>query len=97
MSKLTAAAAERPPEPNWPAITAEELVAYRDAENRFRTSDAARAITGEPAPGAAIDWQEVALPGREVPVRVYRPSHLPDGDGGSRTDLSPRASWKETQ
>ncbi|MEU9320480.1 alpha/beta hydrolase [Streptomyces sp. NPDC048295] len=71
MSKATAT--ERPPEPDWLTMTAQDLVAYRDAENRFRASDAARAITGDPDPGAAIRWQEVALPGREVPVRVYRP------------------------
>ncbi|HEX2132983.1 MAG TPA: alpha/beta hydrolase [Actinophytocola sp.] len=71
MSETTAT--ERPPEPDWPTVTAEELVAYRDAENRFRASDAARAVTGEPDPDAAIRWQSVALPGRELPVRVYRP------------------------
>ncbi|MFF4623488.1 alpha/beta hydrolase [Nonomuraea jabiensis] len=62
-------------EPDWLAMTAEELLAYRDAENRRRSSPAARAITGDPDTGAAIQWQEVALPGRELPVRVYRPSH----------------------
>ncbi|SEN52500.1 alpha/beta hydrolase [Nonomuraea pusilla] len=65
-------------EPDWSAMTAEELVAYRDAENRRRSSPEARAITGLPDPGAAIQWQEVALPGRDLPVRVYRPS--PGGD-----------------
>ncbi|MEV0974518.1 alpha/beta hydrolase [Microtetraspora glauca] len=64
----------RPTEPDWSAITAEELIAYRDAENRFRASSAARAITGDPDPGAAIDWQEVTLPDRDLPVRVYRPA-----------------------
>jgi acetyl esterase len=72
MTEVTAVG--RPPEPDWLAITAEELVAYRDAENRVRASDAARAITGEPDSGAVIRWQEIALPGRELPVRVYRPS-----------------------
>ncbi|UGQ11517.1 alpha/beta hydrolase [Yinghuangia sp. ASG 101] len=80
MSETTAA--PRPPEPDFAAITAEELVAYRDAENRFRASAAARAILGEPDPGAAIAWQEIALPGRNLPVRVYRPA----GDA-VRTDL----------
>ncbi|MFI9836198.1 alpha/beta hydrolase [Nonomuraea sp. NPDC051941] len=61
-------------EPDWLAMTAEELIAYRDAENRRRASPEAQAITGVPDPGAAIQWQEVALPGRELPVRVYRPS-----------------------
>lgn len=77
MSEITAM--ERPPEPDWLAMTAEELIAYRDAENRIRASSAARAITGEPDPGATIEWQTVALPGRELPVRVYRPEGR-DGD-----------------
>lgn len=85
MSGTTTAA--RPPEPDFSVMTAEDLLVYRDAENRFRASAAARAILGEPHPGAAIDWQEIALPGRDLPVRVYRPA--PGGDGGAaaRTDL----------
>lgn len=67
-------ATERPPEPDWPTMTADELRAYRDAENRFRASGAARAFTGEPDPDATIEWQKVPLPGRELLVRVYRPS-----------------------
>ncbi|GAA3262677.1 alpha/beta hydrolase [Nonomuraea helvata] len=68
--------------PDWLAMTAEELVAYRDEENRRRASPAARAITGDPDPGTAIQWQEIALSGRELRVRVYRPSpeHV-DGAG----------------
>ncbi|MFF2328834.1 MULTISPECIES: alpha/beta hydrolase [unclassified Streptomyces] len=85
MSELTAAG--RPPEPNWQTITAEELVAYREAENRFRASDAVRAITGDPDPGATIGWQTVALPGRELPVRVYRPSAGRDGRGADGAGL----------
>ncbi|WP_117215781.1 alpha/beta hydrolase [Allorhizocola rhizosphaerae] len=65
--------AMRPAVPDWSTVTAEELIAYRDAENRVRASTAARVITGEPDPGATISWQQVALPGRELPVRVYRP------------------------
>ncbi|MDF2709708.1 MAG: Esterase/lipase-like protein [Nonomuraea muscovyensis] len=85
MSEVTAA--KRPPEPDWLAMTAEELVAYREAENRFRASSAVRAITGDPDPGAAIGWQEVALPGRELPVRVYRPRPGRDGRGADRAGL----------
>ncbi len=78
MSEVTAT--ERPPEPDWLAVTAEELVTYRDAENRFRSSSAVRAVTGDPDPGTVIDWQEVALPGRKLPVRVYRPAaHAGEG------------------
>ncbi|MEV4052354.1 alpha/beta hydrolase [Amycolatopsis sp. NPDC049688] len=64
----------RPPEPDWLAMTAGELIAYREAENRFRASAAARAFTGEPDPDAVIEWRELALPGRDLPVRVYRPA-----------------------
>lgn len=46
-----------------------------------------RAITGEPDPGAAIDWQQIALPGRDLPVRVYRPASSGDGEAAARTDL----------
>jgi acetyl esterase len=85
MSEVTAA--RRPAEPDWLAMTDEELVAYRDAENRFRASGAARAITGDPDPGAAIRWQKVALPGRELPVRVYRPASGRDSEGADRAGL----------
>ncbi|MFG2648235.1 alpha/beta hydrolase [Streptomyces sp. NPDC048436] len=80
-------ATKRPPEPDWPTVTAGELVAYRDAENRFRASSEARAILGEPDPGAAIEWQQIALPGRELPVRVYRPATESGGTGAGRAAL----------
>ncbi|MEU0565872.1 alpha/beta hydrolase [Nonomuraea sp. NPDC005983] len=67
--------------PDWSAMKAEDLLAYREAENRRRSSPQARAITGEPDPGATIEWQEVALPDRDLPVRVYRPV------GADRADL----------
>ncbi|MFF7701080.1 alpha/beta hydrolase [Streptomyces lydicus] len=85
MSETTTAT--RPPEPDFSAITSEQLIAYRDAENRFRASSTARAMLGEPDPGAAIDWQEIALPGRDLPVRVYRPAPTGDGQAAARTDL----------
>ncbi|MGE7439122.1 alpha/beta hydrolase [Kitasatospora sp. NPDC001175] len=85
MSETTIAA--RPPEPDFSAVTTEELRAYRDAENRFRASSAARTILGEPDTGAAIVWQEVALPGRDLPVRVYRPAPTGDDEAAARTDL----------
>ncbi|WP_433204023.1 alpha/beta hydrolase [Nocardia sp. CA-107356] len=71
MSEISTAT--RPLEPDFSAITTEELLAYRDAENRWRMSSAAREILGEPDPGAAVRWQQVRLPGRDLPVRVYRP------------------------
>ncbi|MFI9159446.1 alpha/beta hydrolase [Kitasatospora aureofaciens] len=82
MSRTTTAT--RPPEPDFEALTTEELRAYREAENRWRASDAARAVLGEPDPGAATGWQQVALPGRDLPVRVYRPVPTGEDDTGTR-------------
>lgn len=64
----------RPPEPDWLAITDEELAAYAKAENRFRASPAAWPLIGAPDANAMIEWQEVALPDRTLAVRVYRPA-----------------------
>ncbi|MFJ8859858.1 alpha/beta hydrolase [Streptomyces sp. NPDC102451] len=72
-------AAERPPQPDWSSVTAEDLAAYRLAENHWRASGAARSVLGQPDPGATIEWHRVKLPGRDVPVRVYRPSGAPQG------------------
>ncbi|MGW7537759.1 alpha/beta hydrolase [Amycolatopsis sp. NPDC054798] len=83
MSELVAA--PRPPEPDFAVITTEELLVYREAENRFRASGAARALLGEPDPGAVIEWREIALPGRDLPVRVYRPAR--GGEAAGRTGL----------
>ncbi|MDN3261960.1 alpha/beta hydrolase [Streptomyces sp. CSDS2] len=79
--------AVRPPEPDFSTLTAEELRAYRDAENRFRASASARAVLGEPDPAAAITWEEIALPGRDLPVRVYRPAPAEDDRTGFRIGL----------
>ncbi|ATL68115.1 alpha/beta hydrolase [Nocardia terpenica] len=75
---------ERPQQPDYSTLTAEGLVAYREAENRWRASEAARAILGTPDPGATITWRDVSLPGRALPVRVYRPS---SDRGGAGSDL----------
>jgi hypothetical protein len=64
----------RGPEPDWPALSAGELIAFRTAENARRSAPEARAITGTPGPGAEIDRRELDLPGRRIPVRVYRPA-----------------------
>ncbi|TCO51275.1 acetyl esterase [Kribbella antiqua] len=61
-------------EPDFDALSHEELVAFRDAENRRRASGLIRVITGFPDRGATIEWQQVALPGRVLKVRMYRPS-----------------------
>lgn len=79
--------AGRPPEPDFSVITAEELHAYSRAENRYRASPAARATLGEPHAGAAISWHELALPGRNVPARVYRPVPPSHDEPAGRTAL----------
>ncbi|MGW0687594.1 alpha/beta hydrolase fold domain-containing protein [Streptomyces sp. NPDC002754] len=85
MSDTTAVA--RPPEPDWQTITTEELLAYREAENRFRASAEARTILGETDPDAEITWHELPLPDRRLPVRVYRPKTAHDGHHDTRTPL----------
>lgn len=74
-------------EPDWSTMTAEELAAYREAENRRRASPEMRAITGMPDRGAAIGWQELALPGRRLPVRVYRPTPESGSSSADRAAL----------
>ncbi|KOX24367.1 alpha/beta hydrolase [Saccharothrix sp. NRRL B-16348] len=67
-------------ERDWAAMTTEELIAFRDAENRTRASRLGRVVTGLPDRGAGIRWEEVTVHDRGIRVRVYRPS--PDrGDG----------------
>jgi acetyl esterase len=68
-------------EPDWLAMTAEELAVLRDTVNRKRSSRLARLITGFPDRGATIRWQEVGLHDRRLRVRVYRPSPGRGGDG----------------
>ncbi|WP_344467341.1 alpha/beta hydrolase [Kitasatospora kazusensis] len=68
-------------------MTAEELAAFSEAENRRRASPAARAVTGTPHPGATIAWQELGLPGRILPVRVYRPAFEHNGGGADPAAL----------
>jgi acetyl esterase len=60
-------------EPDWATITPEQLAALRAAEDRKRKSRAARLITGFPDRRAGVEWRELGLPGRTLPVRVYRP------------------------
>ncbi|MFC3986572.1 alpha/beta hydrolase [Streptosporangium jomthongense] len=85
MSETTAV--KRPPEPDFSTMTVKQLIDYRTAENRWRASGAARAILGEPDPGAAVEWQDIALPGRDLPVRVYRPVSPAGGETTARTGL----------
>ena len=61
-------------EPAWSTMTVEDLAAFSEAENRKRASRLARVITGRPDRDALIGWQEVALPGHRLRVRVYRPA-----------------------
>ncbi|GIM93839.1 alpha/beta hydrolase [Paractinoplanes toevensis] len=53
-------------QPDWLAMSAAELDAYREAENRKRASRAMRLVTGFPRRGVTIGWHH------ELPVRVYR-------------------------
>ncbi|MFE3960450.1 alpha/beta hydrolase [Nocardia sp. NPDC059091] len=61
-------------DPDWETLTAAELATHSEAANRLFGSRALRVITGFPKRGTTIDWEEVALGDRVIPVRVYRPS-----------------------
>ncbi|MFI7066078.1 alpha/beta hydrolase [Kribbella sp. NPDC050124] len=61
-------------EPDFSAMSQDDLVAFRDTQNRKLASGLARLITGFPDRGATINWQEVKLSDRVIPVRVYRPT-----------------------
>lgn len=60
-------------DPDWESLTVPQLIAYREAANRKAASKVFRVITGFPDRDVAIGWEEVALPGRTLGVRVYRP------------------------
>ncbi|XVU29363.1 alpha/beta hydrolase [Actinoplanes sp. CA-054009] len=61
-------------DPDWSAMTPAKLRSLSEAENRRRSSPLSRIVTGFPARGVAIRWQEVTLPGRVVRIRVHRPA-----------------------
>ncbi|MBV2363511.1 alpha/beta hydrolase [Streptomonospora sp. NEAU-YY374] len=68
-------------EPDLDALSDDELIAVRDAQNRAVVSGPVRVLTGRPDPGAAIAWRRLELPDRVLPVRVYRPARGPAGPG----------------
>jgi acetyl esterase len=87
-------------EPDWSAMTADELVTAREAVNRKRGSRLARVITGLPDAGGTIRWQEVRLPDRAVRVRVHRPSPPRSNGplvlhvhGGGFVGTAPQSDW----
>ncbi|MFI1995432.1 alpha/beta hydrolase [Actinoplanes sp. NPDC020271] len=61
-------------EPDWATMTDDELSAFQQVENRRRSAPSTRLISGFPARGVTIGWEQVTLPDRSVPVRVYRPA-----------------------
>src|SRR5690349_20711950 len=69
-------------EPDWLTMPAEALEAFRDAENRRRSSGLARVITGFPERGTTIGWQRLELPGRVLPARMYQPAPARGGSAG---------------
>jgi acetyl esterase len=84
-------------------MPSEALDAYREAENRRRSSRLIRVFTGFPDRGATIGWQEVTLPDRVVRVRVHRPSRGPVSGsglplvlhvhGGGFVGTAPQSDW----
>ncbi|TDU90649.1 acetyl esterase [Kribbella voronezhensis] len=69
-------------EPDWSTMSMESLVGFREAQNRRLKSPLIRVVTGLPDRKASSKWEQVRLPDRVVPVRVYRPT-----GGGSALPL----------
>jgi acetyl esterase len=61
-------------QPDALMVSDEELAASQHAQNRKLASALARILNGLPDRKATISWQQVTLPDRIIPVRVYRPS-----------------------
>lgn len=78
----------------------EDLVAFRDVQNRKVASGLARLITGFPNRAVTIGWQHLELPGRSLPVRVYRPRSARTGlpvvihvHGGGFVGTAAQCDW----
>ena len=62
------------PRMDWAAITSEGFVEFREATNRRLSSPVARLVIGKADRGAIITDRTLDVGGRELSVRVYRPS-----------------------
>jgi acetyl esterase len=87
-------------EPDWTAMTPEDLAAFAAAQNRKRSSPVARVVTGRPDRGATVRWQEVDLPDRTLRVRVHRPAPVRAGlplvvhvHGGGFVGTAVQSDW----
>ncbi|MCX4092947.1 alpha/beta hydrolase fold domain-containing protein [Nocardia sp. alder85J] len=58
-----------------PDATAAEVIAAREQANRIASSRAARIVAGVPDRRARPAVTTLALPGRDLPLRVFRPRH----------------------
>lgn len=59
-------------EPDWDSITPDQVIEFREAQDRKRRSMLGGLITGRPDRGARITTHALDLPGRRLNVRVYR-------------------------
>lgn len=66
-------------EPDWSTMSDQDLSTFQQAENRRRSAPLTRLISGFPARNVTITWEHLDLPGRMLPVRVYRPAQGGDG------------------
>ncbi|MEU4393586.1 alpha/beta hydrolase [Kribbella sp. NPDC023855] len=70
------------PAPDWDSITPAQVIEYREALHRKRSSALVGLVTGRPDRGARITTHALELPGRRLDVRVYQPEQ-----GGSGLPL----------
>ncbi|WP_022919071.1 alpha/beta hydrolase fold domain-containing protein [Ruania albidiflava] len=89
------------PQPDFAALSDEELAELGRAQNEVVTSPAARLITGCPALGSRVTWTTVALTDRQIPVRVHRPRRSGTGPlplvlhvhGGGYSGTAVQCDW----
>ncbi|MEV0251068.1 alpha/beta hydrolase [Nocardia sp. NPDC050712] len=61
------------PKVDWDALTPEQAIDLRAAQDRKLGSAVGKLITGKPDRGADISTHTLELPGRRLDVRLYRP------------------------
>jgi acetyl esterase len=70
------------PKHDWESVTPEQFVSLRQKLDSKRESWLGRLVTGRPDRATGITSQTIALPGRSLEARVYRPK-----EAGSRLPL----------
>lgn len=58
---------------DWDSVTPDQVIEFREVQNRKRRSALGGLVTGKPDRGARISAHALDLPGRRLNIRVYQP------------------------